>query len=330
MIRRLSIQPPFVHVLPAFVLPLLALLALPTAARGQDRPTAPAAAKPARENPIEITWRCDPPVVSPGGWVDVVAAYDVAQGYYFAAPRSPQGPAAKLEISGPQDWRRNSSAWMQPGQKLVDPEHGEIVAFGGKAGMRWRYHVPTGIPDAKHEFKLTLTLTLSDGKKGVERKFEGATSVHVHSSGTRGPLLRNLDNTTPLSEEEQALLVKNGFVVRPRAEFGVARSKDVAVVVLDILLEPGVHDDALNIFCEPQERRFIPLPGWRAFHAQVGLAQDTQTTQLREVLPIEFWDDGLAGDVKIPIEVTLRTTREQDKASRMATQSIVLGMRYER
>lgn len=330
MIRRPSTQSPFARVLSASVLPSLVLLALAPVTRGQERPTAPPAPQAARENPIEITWRADPPVVAPGGWVDIVAAYDVAPGYYFAAPRSPKGPAAKFEITGPADWRRNSAAWMQPGQKLADPEHGEIVAYGGKAGMRWRYHVPTGIPNAQHDFKLALTLTLSDGKKGVERKFEGTTSVQVHSNGSRGPLLRNLDNTTPLTEEEQALLAKNGFVVRPRAEFGVARSRDVAVVVLDILLEPGVHDDALNIFCEPQERRFIPLPGWRAFHAEVGLAEGKQTTQLREVLPIEFWDDGLAGDVKIPIEVTLRTTRTEDKASRMATQSIVLGMRYER
>lgn len=321
--------------MPRRLLAPLALSFVLAAASAAQQPATPppgsTAAAPAAQEPVTVTWRVDPPVVAPGGWVDVVAAYDVAPGWYFASPSSPKGPRATLGIEGPKDWRRNTSLWTHPGRMLDDPTHGAINAFGGRGGMRWRYHVPAALTDGRYEFKGQLTLVLSDGKAAREpQTFEGAVSVAVDSSGSRGPQLRNLDIQTPLSPEEQALLSKNGFVVRSRAEFGVARSKDVAVVTLDILLEPGAREEALNIFCEPQERRFIPLPGWRAFHAEVGMPDGKQTRSMREVLPLEFWDDGLSGDLRIPIEVTLTTVRGQDKASRMATQSIAIAMRYER
>lgn len=301
---------------------LTALLALPLVL---------AAVAPAQDR-VRLTARTDPPVVVPGGWVDVAIAYQVEPGWRFYSPTSPNGPRAKVEITGPKDWRRNSTLWTQPGFDRKHPTLGDTNDLGGIGGMRLRFHVPADAATGAHAFTTATTLVLCDDTQTLpEQRIELATSVQVAPTGERGPALRNLDAQTPLTAEEQALLAKNGFVVRARPEFASARSRDVVCVPLDILLEPGVHEDAINILCEPVEKRFIPLEGWRAFHASVGTADGKQSVVLREVLPLEFWNDGLSAErLTIPIEVTMRTTSEGNKGSRMTTQALKVEIRYDR
>ncbi|MCC6407948.1 MAG: hypothetical protein IT453_12360 [Planctomycetes bacterium] len=296
---------------------LLVPLLLAVAAQAQER--------------FKLTLRTDPPVVAAGGWVDVVVAYQLEPGWRFCGPNSPNGPRAEVKIEGPAGWAKNSTVWAPPGKMRKDATHGDVQDLGGIGGMRQRFRVPSDAVPGKFEFTTSTTLTVGDETKTLAaQKVDGTTTVLVAATGARGPQLRNLDSQAPISEEEKALLAKNGFMVRARPEFTVARSKDVVCVSLDILLDAGLHEDALNIFCEPEERRYLPLQGWRAFHADVGTADGKQATAIREVLPLEFWDDGLSGDVKVTVEITLRTTRESDKASRMATQVITVPIRYER
>lgn len=312
---------------------LVPTVLLATSARAQA-PAAPAQQAPTAsattQDPIKVTVRTDPPIVAPGGWVDVVAAYEVEKGKVFTSPHSPNGPRTRFDIIGPKEWRRNSTLWTLRGQKRKDPVHGDVVDLGGRGGMRLRFHVPETAAVGKYDFTTALTLALGDGKTyAPETKIEGATSVQVAVTGARGPELRNLDNQAAITDVEKALLAKNGFMVRANAEFAVAQSNDVVCVALDILVDTGVREDALSINCDPEEMRYTAVDGWRAFRAEVGLPGDKRATSIREVMPIAFADHGVAGKFEIPVQVTMRTTRVGDQTtSQMATQAVTVNIEY--
>jgi hypothetical protein len=283
------------------------------------------------EGHVKFVLRTDPPTVAPGGWVDVVMNYTVDPELYFASPNSTLGPRAEFAVAGPKDWRSNTSAWAQPGRMVEDPKLGAINVLRGRGVMRHRFQVPEGAAEGVQEFTVAFTCTVSDGKQWFPAEtLEGKTSVSVVSTGARGPQLRNLEFSEPFTAEEEAFLSKNGFVVRAEAEFRTARSRDVVGVAIDIYLDEGVHEDALNISCEAQEMRFVSMPGWRAFRAEASGVGKRKLSCSREVMPLEFWDQGLSGDVTIPVQVTLRTTREGEPTSRMATREFTLSIRYQR
>jgi hypothetical protein len=278
---------------------------------------------------VKVQVATDPPIVAPGGWVDVVFHYEIDAGWHAVSPRSKNGTPVQSAFELTEGLRTSGGLWAAPGKQIKDATFGEIEQLAGKGELRQRLFVAEDAHEGKSKLKGQTSWILCNATSCMPpQRLDFELELAISPSGVRGPRLQNVDPQFPLSASEYTLLLQNGFVVHPRIETDRARGGDDVFVVLDFVIAEGYAENGVQILCEPQEKHFLPLTGWRAFSGSLMLKEGATTKAFREVLPLRFFVGGEAGHVTIPVDVTVSTVKVGVGSSSLATQSLSLEIDY--
>jgi hypothetical protein len=289
-----------------FLLATLCSLALVTG----DGDTRGGATKSVKGEHVSITARCDPPVVLPGGWVDVVVAYEIEPGWHATSPNSKVGQRVGLDLTLPDGFALSGRPRASRGEFVHDVSFGEIEELSGRGEIRRRVRVPK-LPEAgTRTLEGRTTWIVCDFARCLPpQSLSFSTSFAVSPKGERGPVPA-FDARTLRDASTQ--LRRKGYVAIVGADVERASPGEEFFAIADVAVGAGTTAVDVN-FLRVDEPSVHPIePNWRVAREAMVLEGGGSIACFTEILPMRMEPDLKKESIKFTIPFTVRGPTKPD------------------
>jgi hypothetical protein len=237
---------------------------------------------------IRLSAHCDPPIVRPGGWLDVVIEGRTDPGWHITSPASKRGQRASVELELPAGFVRFGRLHAPPGRELHDEIFGAVEILEDRFELRQHVRVPEELATKELTIRGTSVWIVCDPTRCLPpQKLELDVPLTIDSQGARGPNPSIGEPALHAGTEERALLASEGFFARAIPEVERVTPGDEILVALDIALDPKQFEQVSRVWLEPSPEFLAKGEAWRARESTVEIETGKACRALRFVLPLQ-------------------------------------------
>jgi Thiol:disulfide interchange protein DsbD, N-terminal len=292
---------------------LIATLCSLALASGDTKPDVP---KPVKGEHVSITARCDPPVVLPGGWVDVVIAYDLEPGWHATSPNSKGGQRVGLELKLHDGFALSGRPRAPRGDIVHDETFGEIEELSGRGEIRRRVHVPEQIEAGTRTLEGRMTWIVCDSARCLPpQSLSFSAAFEVSPKGEHGPV--------PAFDPEilrraSAELNSKRYVANVRADVERASPGEEFFAIADVAVGADLTPADVQ-FMRAGSASVHPVgSSWRVTRENVNLEGSGSVARFTEILPLRVDPAVNRESLKLTIAFTVPGRTKADGTSSVA------------
>ena len=180
---------------------------------------------------VTVAVRCDPEVVRPGGWVDVVVDWSLEPGWHATSPRSRSGQLTVFECPAPRGFEACGRVRATPGRIVHDTTFGEVEEISGRGELRRHFRVPADA-DGERRIEGSTSWIVCDFERCLpSQSFLFEVKLRVASDGADGP---SYADGAVLSDDARLHLTSEGVGVSVRGDVDRIAPGEEFLAILDV------------------------------------------------------------------------------------------------
>ncbi len=246
---------------------------------------------------IVVSARCEPSIVRPGGWVDIVIVYEFEAGWGTTSPLSRGGPRVRLALDMPAGFRTSGALRAPAGDARQDPVFGALEHLSGSGELRQRVHVPANQPAGRVRFGARTTWVVCDAAGCLPPQgLDLEVSFKVAADGAPGPSATQEWKPDAADCER---IGSGGYASRLTVERGAVRAGDEVFAVLDLARPRKSASGPVALRTQPE---FALGEAWAAATRSVEGADGQRYDVTSWIVPFRVGDDA-AAQVRLAVDV---------------------------
>jgi hypothetical protein len=283
---------------------LVCTLALAGPGSREDEP------KGAKGEHVSITVRCDPAVVQPGGWVDVVIDYVLESGWHTTSPCSKAGQPTALDLALPEGWNPSGRVRATQGRIVHDETFGDVEQVSGRGEIRRRLRVPAKAEEENRTLDGSLTIVVCDFERCLPPQalaFRVPLDVNA-KEGLRGP---QLDDELAAEPNDGIAFQQQGCLVRVRADPDVASPGEEFLLVMDVAMGPDTKATDFSLELTGLDPVSSVGNGWNAVRRPMNTAEIHDAPCFSHIQPVRLSAKVEGTELKFKAAVTIQKPSKQ-------------------
>jgi hypothetical protein len=261
--------------------------------------------KEAKGQHVTLTARCDPPVVLPGGWVDVVIACEVDRGWHTTSPRSKAGQRTLVAVTPPAGSVLTREVFAKPGEVVHDETFGDVEQISGRGEFRQRLHLPQVGDEGLRAIEGSVTIVVCDFAHCLPPQVLsiGAPLEINSQNGLPGPQLDDL----VLGRDDVATLAEKGVFVRASTDVERVKPNEDFLLIVDVILAADVKPEDVHITSVGDAKVSESGGGWTISRSSVKGEGVGNATGSSRVFQMHVAAGTKGPNLKIPVAVHFDT-----------------------